>query len=44
MDDRMAKGGFYKSEFYLSKGNYKIRVVSDNNGTGTVHVGARSLE
>ncbi|MFC9418719.1 hypothetical protein ACIG6B_08290 [Bacillus mobilis] len=44
MDERMAKGGFYKNEFYLNKGNYKIRVVSDNNGTGIVQVGARTME
>ncbi|PEN45656.1 hypothetical protein CN630_17830 [Bacillus wiedmannii] len=44
MDERMAKGGFYKNEFYLSKGKYKIRVVSDNNGTGKIEVGARTLE
>ncbi|MGE1060961.1 hypothetical protein [Bacillus sp. GMa5/1] len=44
MDERMAKSGFYKNEFYLKKGKYKIRVVSDNNGTGKIEVGARTLE
>ncbi|WP_144495382.1 hypothetical protein [Bacillus thuringiensis] len=38
------KGEIGKESVYREKGKYKIRVVSESNGTGKVHIGARTME
>lgn len=40
----LAKGATFNDTFKLKKGTYQLRVVSDTNGTGSIYIGARTME